>query len=100
MMDVIVPFAPALALGLVRMTGTGWGRIAAGVLLAWSILVAGRGAFVYPNDAWNTNPAEVDREHHRLWDARDSQLVRVFRLGASPQNFSLFSEGAIRRPAS
>jgi hypothetical protein len=100
MMDVIVPFAPALAFGLVRMTGTGWGRIVAGALLVWSILVAGRGAFVYPNDAWNTNPAEVDREHHRLWDVRDSQLVRVFRSGASPQNFSLFSEGAIRRPAS
>jgi hypothetical protein len=100
MMDLIVPFAPAIALGLVRLTGTGWGRIVAGVLLVWAILVAGRGAFVYPNDAWNTNPAEVDREHHRLWEVRDSQLVRVFRRGPSPQNFSLFSEGAIRRPAS
>jgi len=99
-LDLLVPFSPAIALGLVRTTGTGWGRIVAGMLLAWSILVAGRGAFVYPNEAWNTNPAEVDREHHRLWEVRDSQLVRVFRRDSSPQNYSLFSEGAIRRPAS
>lgn len=99
-LDLIVPSSPAIALGLVRMTGTGWGRIVAGMLLAWSILVAGRGAFVYPNEAWNTNPAEVDRDHHRLWELRDSQLVRVFRRDSSPQNYSLFSEGAIRRPAS
>jgi hypothetical protein len=99
-MDLLVPAAPALALGLARLTSVAWGRIAAGVLLVWSVAVAAAGAFVYPNDAWNTSPAEVDREHHRLWEVRDAQILRVFRSAPSPQNFDLFTAEAVRRPAS
>ena len=88
-LDLLVPMAPAIALGLARLANAGWGRVAAGVLLLWSVAVAAAGAFVYPNDAWNTNPAEVDRAHHRLWEIRDAQVFRVFRSAPSPQNFSL-----------
>jgi hypothetical protein len=100
MMDLLVPIAPAMALGLARVTSAAWGRIAAGVLLVWSVAVAAAGAFVYPNEAWNTNPAEVDREHHRLWEVRDAQILRAFRSAPSPQNFGLFTAEAVRRPAS
>ncbi len=99
-LDLLVPLAPALALGLARLTALGWGKMIAGVLLLWSVAVAAAGAFVYPNDAWNTNPAEVDRFHHRLWEVRDSQIPRAFRSAPSPQNFDLFSAEAVRRPAS
>jgi hypothetical protein len=99
-MDLIAPLAPAIAVGLQRASGVAWARIAVGLLLVWSFVVAAAGAFVYPNDAWNTSPAEVDRAHHRLWEVRDSQILRVFRSGASPQNFDLFSAEAVRRPAS
>ncbi|HYN09160.1 MAG TPA: hypothetical protein VES67_17390 [Vicinamibacterales bacterium] len=99
-MDLIAPMAPAIALGLERAASVAWARIAVGLLLLWSIVVAGAGAFVYPNDAWNTSPAEVDRAHHRLWEVRDSQIPRVWRSGSSPQNFDLFSAEAVRRPAS
>ncbi|HEY7474987.1 MAG TPA: hypothetical protein VH679_08245 [Vicinamibacterales bacterium] len=99
-MDLIAPMTPAIALGLARAAATARARVAVGALLLWSIVVAAAGAFVYPNDAWNTNPAEVDRAHHRLWEVRDSQIPRVFRSGTSPQNFGLFSAEAVRRPAS
>jgi hypothetical protein len=89
-LDLLVPMAPAIALGLARLAKAGWGRGITGVLLLWSIAVAAAGAFVYPNEAWNTNPAEVDRAHHRLWELRDAQVFRVFRSTPSPQNFSLW----------
>jgi len=54
------------------------------------------GAFVYPNDQWNTNPDNVDIDHARLWDWRDPQIVRAWRRGPSPQNFDLFSRAAVR----
>jgi hypothetical protein len=97
MLDLLVPMAPALAVGLGRVCRTAGGKAAAGVLLAWSVAVAAAGAFVYPNDAWNTSPAEVDRAHHRLWDIRDSQIRRVFASAPSPQNFDLFSAEAVRK---
>jgi hypothetical protein len=60
------------------------------VALAWSIAVAALGAFVYPNDRWNTQPSDVDRQHERLWDWGDSQIGRVWSAPWSPQNFHLF----------
>jgi hypothetical protein len=99
-MDLLVPMGPAIGLGLARLTRAAWGRIVTIVLLVWSVGVAAAGAFVYPNEAWNTSPAEVDREHHRLWEVRDAQILRVFRSAPSPQNFNLFTTGAVRRPAS
>lgn len=65
-------------------------RVAAAVCLAWSIGVAGLGAFVYPAERWNTSPLEVDRHHGRLWDWRDSQIARALATGPSPQNFDFF----------
>jgi hypothetical protein len=96
-LDLVVPIAPALALGLARLWTNTLGKVVAGVLLVWSIAVAAAGAFIYPNDAWNTSPAEVDRTHDRLWDVRDSQIHRVFTSDPSPQNFDLFSSEAVRK---
>ena len=47
-------------------------------------------------DAWNSNPADVDHEHDRLWDWSDNQIVRAWHAGASPQNFTLFTRDAFR----
>jgi hypothetical protein len=58
--------------------------------LAWSIAVAATGAFVYPHDRWNTDPVSVDRHHERLWDWSDPQIVRCWKAGPSPVNFTLF----------
>jgi hypothetical protein len=73
-------------------------RVAGLGLLTLSIGTAGVGAFVYPNERWNTSPRDVDHVHRRLWTIRDAQIVRVFSSPPSPRNFSLFSSGAIRRP--
>jgi hypothetical protein len=98
LMDAIVPLAPAAAAGIAWVTAQRWRRIVAAVALAWSIAVAATGAFCYPNDRWNTDPADVDRNHNRLWDWRDMQIVRCWQRGPSPQNFSLFGPSAVRRP--
>ena len=68
------------------------------VALAWSVAVAAAGAFIYPAEQWNTDPTEVDRYHERLWEWRDSQIVRTFRSRPSPRNFDLFTRDSIRRP--
>jgi hypothetical protein len=46
-----------------------------GLLVAWSVAVQAVGAFLYPSD-WNLRPADVDRNHERLWDWRDNQIRR------------------------
>lgn len=92
MLDVLPLLVPAGAMALARLRI----RSAAGVLavlaLAWSVGVAALGAFVYPAEAWNSSPSDVDREHARLWDWRDTQIRRV--LGTSPneRNFMLFRD--------
>ena len=73
------------------------GAVAAGAL-AWSVAVAGTGAFCYPAERWNTSPDEVDIRHERLWDWRDPQFVRCWKTGPSPQNFVLFRADAFRAP--
>jgi len=98
MLDVLIPLSPVLALGLARARGsraTAWPAL---ILLAWSIGVAGLGAFVYPNDGWNTDPDDVDRDHARLWNVADSQIPRALHQPPSPQNFDLFTRAAVRRP--
>ena len=42
-----------------------------------------------------TDPVDVDTNHERLWDWRDSQIVRCWQRGFSPQNFALFSREAL-----
>ena len=59
------------------------------MLLAWSVVAAGTGAFF--SDNWNTSPNEIDKNHSRLWDWRDPQIVRAWHTGPSPQNFNLFN---------
>jgi hypothetical protein len=68
------------------------GRVAIAVsaaALAWSMVVAGTGAFFYPHERWNNDPVDVDRDHARLWEWSDPQFVRCWQRGPSPQNFAL-----------
>jgi hypothetical protein len=67
------------------------------VALAWSIVTAATGAFCYPHDAWNTDPVSANVQHERLWDVRDSQILRCWERGLSPQNFALFEREVWRR---
>ena len=92
--DIIPLLVPLAAVGLPWCLGAPWRKTVALAALVWSILVAGTGAVVYPNDQWNTSPAEVDVNHERLWDWRDPQVVRCWKAGPSPSNFSLFKSGA------
>jgi hypothetical protein len=98
MLDLLIPLSPVLALGVGRVLGARLAAWSTFALLAWSIGVAGLGAFVYPNDGWNTDPDDVDRDHARLWNVADSQIHRTLHRPPSPQNFDLFTRAAIRRP--
>lgn len=89
MLDVLpllTPLAAAIGDRPLRRGAT----TAAALMLAWSVAVAGTGAFVFPNERWNLLPDDVDRHHERLWDWSDTQIVRAWQSGPSPQNFSLF----------
>jgi hypothetical protein len=95
MLDLLPLLAPVAIAGAERLARPR-AYAAAGVALAWSIGVAATGAFYYPNDRWNTDPADVDRYHDRLWEWSDSQIVRCWTRGPSPQNFRLFTREAFR----
>ena len=88
LLDILPALAPLAATGLSAWTGTLLRRGLVAVALAWSIAVAATGAFCYPADRWNTTPTDVDRAHRRLWQVRDPQILRCWRTGLSPQNFS------------
>jgi hypothetical protein len=49
--------------------------------LAFSILVQAIGAFCYPNGHWDSSPRSVDQYQERLWDWRDSQILRSASAG-------------------
>ena len=98
LVDVLPLLAPAAALGVARLQTSRWLSTLAGLLLCWSVVVAGAGAFIYPNEEWNTSPRDVDLYHDRLWDVRDNQIIRTLQADPSPQNFQLFSRNAFRRP--
>ncbi|HKB49149.1 MAG TPA: hypothetical protein VKC57_15695 [Ktedonobacterales bacterium] len=98
MLDLLVPLTPAAAFGVEAALSRAWSQWLSAALLAWSVAVAATGAFMYPNDAWNTSPASVDTHHERLWDWRDMQIVRAWERGPSPQNFDLFQRASLRRP--
>ena len=97
LVDALIPLAPAAANGMSWVSTRGSRQAVALAALLCSIVVAGIGAFCYPNDRWNTDPVDIDRFHARLWDWRDPQIVRAWQRGASPQNFSLFDRSAVRR---
>lgn len=98
LLDLLPALIPAAATGAARVAAAApiW-RLTAAVALAWSLAVAATGAFCYPNDRWNTDPASVDRFHQRLWEVRDSQIPRCWERGLSPQNFTLLRREAWRR---
>jgi hypothetical protein len=90
MLDLLPLLVPLAAAGLnAAPVPVGIGALGAAAL-AWSIAVAATGAFVYPHDRWNTDPVSVDRHHERLWDWSDPQIVRCWKAGPSPVNFTLF----------
>ena len=97
LVDALVPLTPAAAAGMAWVAARPWRQVLAMAALAWSVVVAATGAFCYPHDRWNTNPLDVDRYHARLWDWRDLQIVRCWRNGPSPQNFSLLDRASVRR---
>lgn len=97
MLDILPALVPLTAAGMRVIAARSWLRLAAIACLAWSVAVAGMGAFVYPADEWNSGPVDVDRHHDRLWDWRDSQLVRCVGAPWSPQNFAFGSPDAFRQ---
>jgi len=48
-----------------------------------SIAIQAIGAFCFPS-SWNLRPVNVDTHHERLWDWRDSELVRCLIEGRKP----------------
>jgi hypothetical protein len=85
---------PAVVLGLVPV----WPAIRRRPLMrglfalafAVSVLVEIVGAFYFPSPRavdWDTSPRDVDFAHERLWDWRDSQLVRLVRNGPASTGF-------------
>lgn len=96
LVDVLIPLVPAAAVGVGRVTARRWRQIAALVALVLSVLVAATGSYCYPHDGWNGDP-DVDLHHERVWDWRDLQIVRCWRNGPSPQNFTLLDWAAVRR---
>ena len=98
LLDVLPLLIPAAALGVSRIAQAGaFVRTTAIAALLWSMITAATGAFGFPHDVWNTDPASVDHFHERLWDVRDSQILRCWARRASPQNFALFTPEAWRR---
>jgi len=56
------------------------------ILLIWSVFAQFVGAFYYPNGNWDGEP-NVDSHPEKLWDWRDTQLMRTFSAGMiSPGN--------------
>lgn len=90
MLDVLPFLIPAAALGMGRLRLRSLGGACAVLGLAWSIAVSALGAYVYPAELWNTSPSEVDQNHERLWDWRDTQIRRAFDTPPNARNFMLF----------
>jgi hypothetical protein len=100
-LDLLPALVPAAAAGLARIAqARAPMRVLATLAFAWSIATSATGAFCYPHDAWNTDPLNVDQAHGRLWEVRDSQIIRCWRRGLSPQNFAMFSGEAWKPRAS
>ncbi len=97
LMDILIPLAPFGAVWASMAAGVRPARWVGGLLLLVSIAVSCLGAFVYPHERWNTYPVNIDHQHGRLWDWRDSQIYRAYRSGPSPQNFNIFNRTAVRR---
>jgi hypothetical protein len=95
MMDTLISLAPAAVLGMEYLQRNRTLAIAGVLALAWSITVAGLGAFCYPNDQWNSDPDDVDTHVARVWEWSDPQFARCWTRGLSPQNFSFVDPRAL-----
>jgi hypothetical protein len=91
---LLVDVLPALALGLVPVWPVirrrPFARGLFALTLAVSVLVEVVGAFHFPSPRavdWDTSPQDVDFAHERLWDWRDSQLLRLVRNGPASMGF-------------
>jgi hypothetical protein len=79
--DAMPLFAILLAFGLDRAwTDHRPALIAFAVAIVFSAAVQALGAFRYTH-SWDLVPADVDQHHERLWDWRDSVLIRCLREG-------------------
>lgn len=72
-------FAILLAMALERLRSAG----RAAIIIAWSTIVFSIavqviGAFCYPS-TWNLQPTNIDVDHRRLWDWRDTEIMRCLR---------------------
>ena len=66
-----------------------WARVSFVILTAYSVAVQTLGAVAYrPIGGWNSYPVSVDKRPDRLWDWRDSQILRTakFLIGGLTQN--------------
>jgi hypothetical protein len=95
LLPMLVPFA---AIGIDRICLHRWSRVAAAMLLAWSIGISAVGAFYYQAETWNSTPEDVDERHERLWDWRDLEIRACLDAGLNPDNFTLFDRRAFRQP--
>jgi hypothetical protein len=68
-------------------------RIGLGAAIAFSVGVQLIGVFYYPS-SWNRAPTEVDHDHQRLWDWRDSELTRCLAEGIHPARYRFWSDAA------
>ena len=74
--DVIPLFAILFAFSLDWMLSRSRAlMVVAAVTISFSIAVQIVGAFCYPS-TWNALPRSVDLNHERLWDWRDTELLR------------------------
>ena len=90
----VADFVPALVLGLLPIWPAIWRsgllRSLLVVTFTVSVLVEAVGAFYFPSPRhvdWNTTPRDVDLAHDRLWEWRDSQLLRLLRNGPVSPGF-------------
>jgi hypothetical protein len=74
--DVVPLFAIVFAFGLDWMLSKSRALVViAAMSIAVSIAIQVVGAFCYPS-TWNSQPRPVDLNHERLWDWRDTELLR------------------------
>lgn len=98
MLDVLPLGVPLAAAAMAPARPTRIARAVAMILVTWSVAVAATGAFCYPNDLWNVDPTDIDRAHGRLWSWTDTQILRCWKRGPSPQNFTLLDRASVRVP--
>jgi hypothetical protein len=99
----LTDFLPLLAFFILPVWKEVQGRSALRIAFGGAVVVAMWvqivGACYYPRGDWDWRPANVDVDHKRLWDWRDTTISRAWRAGrAEPtlyfELWSLLEEGA------